>query len=169
LSCSSRCMGALFNPIDRAKGIKWGLVAHTTALMFSFVTIYTAHGLDLQSISYIDNREFPTSTACYLLDLLDTSSSSTPTPSTLCPTLMFQFNNWLADGLLVSLRFKLDCICVQRPRLSSPPALPLLRYLFHELLGNCLPRPDIPLPMWVRTQVHQVRLITTLGLRQSSI
>jgi hypothetical protein len=54
-----QCMGALLNPVNRARGgIKWGLVAHTAA-MFSFVTIYTAMTLDIQSISYIDNRDFP--------------------------------------------------------------------------------------------------------------
>jgi hypothetical protein len=54
-----QCMAALFNPANRRReGIKWGLVSYTV-VMFSFVTVFTAMNLNIQSISYIDNREFP--------------------------------------------------------------------------------------------------------------
>ena len=54
-----QCMGALLNPIDRTRGgIKWGLVAHTAA-MFSVLTVNAAISLNIEPISYINNREFP--------------------------------------------------------------------------------------------------------------
>ena len=52
-------MEALFSPCHRTRGgVRWGLVAYTVTTL-SFVTIFTAMNLDIQSISYIDNREFP--------------------------------------------------------------------------------------------------------------
>lgn len=94
-------MSALFNPVNRAKGIKWALVAHTIA-MFSFVTVYTATGLDLQSISYIDNREFPGIDGVLSPGPLGYQFLIYSNIINVVPTLMFQFNNWLADGLLVN-------------------------------------------------------------------
>jgi hypothetical protein len=92
-------MGALFNPVDRTKGIKWGLVAHT-ALMFSFVTINTAMSLGVQSNSYVDNRSFPSKEGLppgpFGYQLIIYSE-----PISFVTTLMFFLNNWLADGLLV--------------------------------------------------------------------
>ena len=94
-------MGALINPANRRRhGIKWGLVSYT-AIMFSFVTIFTAMNLNIQSISYIDNREFPG---------VDTTLPPGPLGYqwflysdvlTIVPNLMFLLNNWMADGLLV--------------------------------------------------------------------
>ena len=94
-------MDALLNPTDRTRGaIKWGLVAYTAA-MFSFVTIFTAIGLDIVSISFIDNRDFPG-----VINVLD------PGPLgyrflvyskalSVVPNAMFLLNNWLADGFMV--------------------------------------------------------------------
>ena len=94
-------MGALFNPANRTKGgIRWGLVAHTVA-MFSFVTISTALNLDIQSFSYIDNREFPGNGGIppgplgYQFLIYSKAIS-------VVPSIMFILNQWLADGLLVS-------------------------------------------------------------------
>jgi hypothetical protein len=93
-------MGALFNPTNRnGEGVRWGLVAYT-AIMFSFVTIFTAMNLDIQSISYIDNREFPGN------DELPPGPLGYETliyskAISVVPNLMFLMNNWLADGLLV--------------------------------------------------------------------
>jgi hypothetical protein len=78
-------------------------VAHTIA-MFSFVTIYTAITLNIQSISFIDNREFsgtshdsviPPGPLGYQWFIFSTPISIVPTP-------MLFLNNWLTDGLLVS-------------------------------------------------------------------
>lgn len=84
--------------MDR-RGIKWILVAHTTA-MFSFVTIYTATSLDTLSVSYIDNREFPGLDGLLPpgpLDVIYTSGAID-----VVSNVMFVLNGWLADGLLVS-------------------------------------------------------------------
>jgi len=52
-------MTTLFNPANRRRdGIKWGLVSYTV-LLFSLVTVHTTMQLDIQSISFINNREFP--------------------------------------------------------------------------------------------------------------
>jgi hypothetical protein len=94
-------MGALLNPVDRAKGsMKWALVAQT-AVMFSFLTINTATNLDLPSISFIDNRAFPGNEGLppgpfAYQSLLTTKGAA------VVSNVLFVLNNWLADGLLVS-------------------------------------------------------------------
>jgi hypothetical protein len=97
-------MSALLEPVNRARGgVKWGLVAHTIA-MFSFVTIYTTMTLNIQSISFINNREFPGTSD-------DRARPPGPlgyqwliysTPVATVPTSMIVLNNWLTDGLLAS-------------------------------------------------------------------
>ena len=104
---SFRSMIAMLNPIHRrGEGIRWWLVSYTMA-MFSFVTVYTAVNLHIQSESFIDNRK----------DITDGDStvvSSGPlyyqlnihtTALGLIPNTMFSLNNWLADGFLVSSLF----------------------------------------------------------------
>ena len=132
-------MGALLSPINRKRqGIKWGLVAHTTA-MFSFVTINTAMSLDIQNISYVDKRDYPGSEALppgpFGYQLIIYSK-----PISVIPTLMFFLNNWLADGLLVSF---VPSLAAQVSDAGHPPALSLSHYLFHELLGHRLPLADV--------------------------
>jgi hypothetical protein len=96
-----QCMDALLSsPNHTRKGIKWGLLAYV-AIMFSFGTINTAMNLNLQSISYIDNREypggdqFPPGPLGYQFYIHAQAIS-------IVPNLMFILNNWLADVLLVS-------------------------------------------------------------------
>jgi len=101
-----QCMAALLNPVHRrGEGIKWWLVSHTVA-MFSFVTVYTAMNLHIQSKSFIDKRKDQA--------LTPTISISGPLKYQLnirvvalgiIPNVMFNLNNWLADGLLVSSLF----------------------------------------------------------------
>ena len=99
------CMAALFNPINRRReGIKWSLVSYT-AVMFSFVTIFTAMNLNIQSISYIDNREFPGVDGVLPPGPLGYQWSIYSNVLTIVPNLMFVLNNWLADGLLVGRLF----------------------------------------------------------------
>ena len=102
-------MGAFFDPVNRAKGgTKWGFIAHTAA-MFSLATIYTAMSSNIQSISFIDNREFPASVngvpgpVGYQFFLHSKAIGIAPTP-------MILLNNWLADGLLVILSVPVDRI-----------------------------------------------------------
>jgi len=99
-------MAAFLNPVHhRGEGIKWWLVSHTVA-MFSFVTVYTAMNLHIQSKSFIDKRKDQ--------ELTPTISISGPLNYQLSihrvalgiiPNVMFSLNNWLADGLLVSSLF----------------------------------------------------------------
>ena len=89
----------------RGEAVKWGLVFYTV-LMFSVVTVYTATYLNIQSISLIDNREFP-----------GVEGVLPPGPlgyrwlihskalTGIVPNLMFLMGNWLADCLMVSSLF----------------------------------------------------------------
>ena len=97
-----RCMRVLLSPVDRTSGgIKWGFVAHTVA-MFSFVTAYNALNLSFGPTSYIDNRDFPGDSVSppgplgYQLLIISSTRS-------VVRSVMFLFNYWLADGLLVCL------------------------------------------------------------------
>jgi hypothetical protein len=93
-------MGALLNTIDRTKGeTKWALVVHTVA-MFSFVTIYTTMLLNLQSLSYVDNRGFP-GEGMVSPGPLGYQFSIYSKAISVVPNVMFLLNTWLADGLLV--------------------------------------------------------------------
>ena len=97
-----QCMGALLNPAGRTTGrVKWVLVAHATA-MFSFVTIYTATNLDVQSVSYVDNREYPGG-GVLPSGPLGYEAFMDPEAVGIIRSITFFLNIWLADGLLVGL------------------------------------------------------------------
>jgi hypothetical protein len=121
-----QCMSALLYPVNHKKGgIQWGHVAHTTT-MFAFVTIGTALSLDLQSISYIDDRNFDGGIAPGPLgyQLLISSDAIN-----IVPNLMFILNQWLADGLLVSSVFDSS-----HPGLLCWPLLQLYRcYVIYSM------------------------------------
>ena len=93
-------MAALLNPVHRkGKGIKWLLVFHTVA-MFSFVTVCTAMNLRIQSNSFIDNRKL-----AGFSGPLAYQAEARQMALGLTPNVMFNLNNWLADGLLVGPSF----------------------------------------------------------------
>ena len=95
-----QCIAALLNPVNRrGEGIKWGLISYTM-VMFSVVTVLIAVNLDVQSISFIDNREF-TNPNGTLSGPLGYQSWMRSDALRVIPNLMFLLNNWLADGLLV--------------------------------------------------------------------
>jgi len=122
-----RCMVALFNPVNRNReGIKWGLVAYTVA-MFSFATVLTGMALNIESISYIDNREFPGDDGLSP-GPLGYRSSIWSGALTVTPSLMFLLNNWLADGFLVC---SLSDVAPTPQDVSHklPPVVSLLRNL----------------------------------------
>ena len=97
-----RCMSALLNPANRARGnVKWGLVAHAVA-MFSFATVYTAFTLNIQSISYIDNRQFPGVGNVLPPGPVGYQFFIYSKPMGIVPNVMFLLDTWLADALLVS-------------------------------------------------------------------
>ena len=97
-------MGALLYPVHpTTKGTRWGLVAHAAA-MFSFLTIGCAINRDILSTSYIDDREFPDAEGRFFdgpfgylnFFLWDKQGIN------YVSYFMFPFNQWLADGFLVS-------------------------------------------------------------------
>ena len=65
------------------------------------MTVFTGINLDVLSISYIDNRASP-GTSELLPGPLGYQSSTYSMKIGVVSTAMFLFNNWLADGLLVS-------------------------------------------------------------------
>ena len=100
---SFKCIAALFNPIyRRGERVKWGLVCYTV-VMFSLATIETAMTLDVQSISYIDNREFLAKGA--LPGPIGYQGILYPEAINIVPNVAYALSNWLADGLLVSSLF----------------------------------------------------------------
>jgi len=100
-----RCVALLLNPINpRREGIKWGLVSYTTT-MFAFATVLTGMGIQIGSISFVDNREFPGVEGLLPPGPLGYQDLIRPEAITIIPNLMFFLNNWLADCLLVSSSF----------------------------------------------------------------
>ena len=95
----SKCMIALFIPVNRrGEGIKWGLVSYTV-VMFLSVTVHTAINGHILSISYIDNRDFPDDGP------YGYRQNISSTVIVVIPRAAFRLNNWAADGLLVSSLF----------------------------------------------------------------
>ena len=93
-------MTSLFNPVyRRGERVKWGFISYTVA-MFSSLTIHNAAVFNMESMCYIDNRDFP-----------GVENVLPPGPGgfqqhmvalNLIAYVTFIFNGWLADGLLVS-------------------------------------------------------------------
>ena len=100
-----KCMTALFHPAyRRGEGIKWGFVCYTM-VMFSLVTVLTGINLDIQSICYIDNRDFPGADGMIPPGPSGYEWFIAPSALNVTPNVMFALCNWLADGLLVSSLF----------------------------------------------------------------
>jgi len=96
---------ALLNPAHRREeGIKWWLILYTMA-MFLFVTMYTAINLHIQFVSFIDNRQDPSGASKPHSAPLLYQHIIHSTVLGLVPNILFNLNNWLADGLLVSSLF----------------------------------------------------------------
>ena len=136
----SQCMIGLLNPVNRRReAIKWELVSYTV-VMFVVATVLTGMGLNLGSISFIDNREFPGVEGVVAPGPLGYQVLINSSALRIVPSFMFLLNYWLADGLLVGL-----CSVLHSPGcLMHFSALPLLRDLRREPLGHCLPLPHVP-------------------------
>jgi hypothetical protein len=98
-------MCALLDPANRMRGgLKWGLVAHITA-MFSLVTMLNTFVLNSQSNSYVDNREFPGVEVenQFLTGPIGYQESFATSKETITRVAipLFPSNQWLLDGLLV--------------------------------------------------------------------
>jgi hypothetical protein len=95
-----QCIDALLDPINRTRGgVRWLLVIHTV-VTFSFLTVHTAMNLDISTIAYVDNREYPGSGGSPV-GPLGYMYRSYANAFGIVSTFMFLFNNWLADGLMV--------------------------------------------------------------------
>jgi len=95
------CVTALFNPVyRRGQGIKWGFVSFTV-IMFSLATVQTAINLNLLSISYIDNRDYPGVEGESAPGPMGYQGTVSLEPVNVIPYAAIPMNSWLADGLLV--------------------------------------------------------------------
>ena len=100
-----KCITALLNPVYRRGGsIKWGLVLYSV-VMFSLATVFTAMNLDIESISYIDNRNFPGASGVEHPGPLGYFDSIYFKAINIVPNVAYVVSNWLADGFLVSSLF----------------------------------------------------------------
>ena len=100
-----KCMAALFNPAyRRGEPVRWGLVSYTVTMLL-LVTIRTTMQLIVQSISYIDNREFPGTENGSLPGPYGYQLLVVPNVINVTQSIVFALSNWLADGLLVSSSF----------------------------------------------------------------
>ena len=94
-------MATLFNPTrNREEPIRWGLVSYTV-VMFLVVTVENAMNLYVQSISYIDNREYPGAGGITSPGPFGYIVSVGSEAINIIPNVLFLINSWLADGLLV--------------------------------------------------------------------
>ena len=97
-----KCMAALFNPVyRRGERVKWGLVSYTVAI-FSSLAIHNAVVFNVQSICFIDNRNFSGGDGELSPGPLGYQLSTDSGALNLIAYITFFFNGWLADGLLVS-------------------------------------------------------------------
>ena len=95
-----QCVGSLLNPDNRMKrGVKWSLIAHSVA-MFLFISLPASMHLKTQSLSYVENREFP-GAGPLPPGPLGYQYFTSYDPIEVFPKVMFPLNQWLADGLLV--------------------------------------------------------------------
>ena len=117
-------MAGLLSPLYRRKeGVKWGVISYTL-VMFSFVTVYTGLNLNIESVSYIDNRDFPGVDGMVPPGPLGYRTFIYADALSITPNVMFFLNNWLADAFLVSSLFD---IAFSLPGLTSaPPPAPSL-------------------------------------------
>ena len=95
-------MAGLFDPANRRRDdVKWGLVSYTV-VVFSFATVFTGTTLNLGSVSFIDNREYPGSVKNNMAPgPLGYQAIIYQKAISIIPSLFFLLGYWLADGLLV--------------------------------------------------------------------
>ena len=85
-------------------------------VMFSLVTLGTALQLDVQSISYIDNRKFPGVEGVFPPGPIGYQELINPNAVQVIQNVVLTSSNWLADGFLVS------SLLVLRPLVQTPNA-----------------------------------------------
>ena len=88
--------------------------------MFALVTAGTTMQLNVESISYINNRKFPGVEGVLSPGPLGYQWLIAPKPVSFLQSALFALSNWLADGLLVSsLLTPLSLILVSNANFSS--------------------------------------------------
>ena len=163
---SFQTMAALFDPIHhRGEGIKWGLVSFT-AVMFSLATVQTALDLDIQSISYIDDRAFSGVTEDQMEPgPLGYQVFISADALAIVPVFMFALSNLLANGLLVGSLFGIAITCPTKLLLSSIVAILSTSRTsgLWPSLASCTSLP------WVRVDVlHELPVTLKANRRQYS-
>ena len=139
-----KSMAALLSPAyRRGEGIKWGLMCYT-ATIFSLVTVLTGMNLNIRSISYIDNRNFPGAEGMIPPGPSGYQWFIAPSPLNITPNVMFVMCDWLADGLLVSSLFDAVFAWPGILKPAPPPAVSLLHHLRQEPLCHRVPLPHVP-------------------------
>ena len=162
---SFQSMAALFDPVHRrGEGIRWGLVSFT-AVMFLLATIQTALDLDIQSISYIDNRAFSGIGDGISPGPLGYQVFISADALAIVPNIMFALSSWLADGLLVSSLFGIAIPCPTKLLLSSIVAI-----LSTSRTSGSSPSPaSCTSVLWVRVYVlHELSVTLKANRRQYS-
>jgi len=142
-----KCMAALFNPVNRRDGIKWGFVFYTV-IMFSLATVYTATKAHILSICYIDNRNFPDDGPWGYHESMSYSAIF------VISRAAFNLNNWSADGLLVS--FFIRRSLVQVPNVGSSSSI-VATYSTPRTSGSSPSPPSCISALLVRILVPHLR------------
>ena len=142
-------MTALFNPVHRrGEPIKWGLVSYTV-VMFSLVTVGAAVQFYVESISYVDNRDFPGVRGVLPPGPIGYQSLIQPKPISVIQNVTFALSNWLADGFLVSFLFDVVTSLAQVSNSSSSSSIVAMS--FTPRTSGSSPSPVLcTLGLWVR-------------------
>ena len=147
-----RCITALLNPANRrGDDIKWCLVSYTV-LMFSFATIINGTDLGIQSICYVDNREFPGVEGVLPPGPLGYKLSIRKEALSMTNTVMFFLSHGLADGFLVRCLFDPSYVRSSRCLMPNHPAISLLRNLLQAVQDH---RPSFPHVLWLFVYVFE--------------
>ena len=91
--------------------------------MFSLATVQTALNLDIESISYIDNRAFSGIEGLIIPGPVGYQVTIVGDALMIVSTAVLVLSNWLADGLLVSSLFGIAFTCQTKLLLSSIVAI----------------------------------------------
>jgi len=148
-----KCMTSLLSPAHRrGERIKWGLVSYTV-IMFSLATVLTGMDLNIQSISHIDNRNFPGVKGKFPPGPYGYLMSIYYQPINYVPTVVFILTNWLADGLLVSSLFDGAFACANISDIGSSSSSIVATWSILRTFGSLLSPFSRISPPWVCARV----------------
>ena len=113
--------------------------------MFLLATVGTVTQLDVQSLSYIDTRQFPGAGGVFVPGPLGYQELIATNAIVVIENLVFVLSDWLADGFLVS---SFNAVFAYPGGSPTPLVLSLLCCLLYEPLGHYLPLPSVPWLVW---------------------